>query len=291
MCGLRFCSSVQIRVESCTMNKQHQSDTPQDERLGRRVAAVEDSAMVEERRRLLVERVNDSGRVVASKEASRFGVSEDTIRRDLRFLASNGLVQRVRGGALPLAETPAPYQDRIIDTSGETALLARRTARYLSDSGGVIVLDGGTTNLLVAEALEPSASMTVVTSSPGIGAAATARGILTLMLGGVVDLTLGAAVDATATLALSGIHADKVVLGACAFHPDTGVSTTRADEVEFKRAVVAAAGEVIVVATDDKLMTAAPYAVAESDAIDLLIVATDRDCIEFVDRGVEVLHA
>jgi DeoR/GlpR family transcriptional regulator of sugar metabolism len=273
------------------MRKQHQSATQQGDRLERSVAVVEEPAMVEERRRLIVERVNVSGRVVASQEAIRFGVSEDTIRRDLRFLASSGFVQRVRGGALPVAEAPAPYQDRITDTSGETALLARRTARYLSDSGGVIVLDGGVTNLLVAEALESSASMTVVTSSPGIGAAATNRGILTLMLGGVVDPTLGAAVDATATLALSGIHADKVVLGACAVHPDAGVSTTRSDEVEFKRAVVAAGGEVIVVATDDKLMTAAPYAVADTNAIDLLIVETDRDCIKFVDRGVEVLHA
>ncbi len=273
------------------MSKQHQSVSQHGERLERRVAAVEDSVMVEERRRLLVERVIDSGRVVAGQEARRFGVSEDTIRRDLRYLSSNGLVQRVRGGALPVAETPAPYQDRIADTTDESALLAHRAARYLSDSGGVIVLDGGVTNLLVAEALDPSASMTVVTSSPGIGAAATNRGIPTLMLGGMVDPTLGAAVDATATIALSRIHADKVVLGACAIHPDAGVSTTRSDEVEFKRAVVSAGGEGIIVATDEKLMTAAPYAVADSSAIDLLIAPADRDCIEFVDRGVEVLRA
>ena len=255
------------------------------------LATVEDSAMVEERRRLLVERVNDSGRVVASQEASRFGVSDDTIRRDLRFLASIGLVQRVRGGALPVAEAPAPYRERIAEVSGESAVLALRAAKYLSDLGGVVVLDGGSTNLLVAEALEPSAAMTIVTSSPGIGAAATDRGIQTLMLGGVVDPTLGAAVDATATLALAGVHADRVLLGACAVHPDAGVSTTRADEVEFKRAVVKAGGEVIVVATGDKLMIAAPYAVADRDALDLLIVPPDRNMDAFMNMGVEVLHA
>jgi DeoR/GlpR family transcriptional regulator of sugar metabolism len=252
--------------------------------------AVEDSAMVEERRRLLVERVNDSGRVVASREASRFGVSDDTIRRDLRFLASVGLVQRVRGGALPVAEVPAPYRDRVADVSDESAALALGAAQYLSDLGGVVVLDGGSTNLLVAQALEPLVAMTIVTSSPGIGAATTDRGIQTLMLGGVVDPTLGAAVDATATLALAGVQADRVLLGACAVHPEAGVSTTRADEVEFKRAVVKAGGEVIVVATDNKLMTAAPYAVADSDDLDLLIVQPDRDMDAFMNMGVEVLH-
>lgn len=247
--------------------------------------------MVEERRRLLVERVNDSGRVVASQEASRFGVSDATIRRDLRFLASIGLVQRVRGGALPSADAPAPYRDRIAEVSGEAAVLALRAARYLSGLGGVVVLDGGSTNLLVAQALEPSAAMTVVTSSPGIGAATTEQGIETLMLGGLVDPTLGSAVDATATLTLTGVHADRVLLGACAVHPETGVTTTRPDEAEFKRAIVQAGGEVIVVATDDKLMSVAPFGVADINALDLLIVPPDRDMVAFTDMGVDVLDA
>ncbi|MGI9529533.1 MAG: DeoR/GlpR family DNA-binding transcription regulator [Acidimicrobiia bacterium] len=274
------------------MSEHSISPTDPDTPSRRKPAMVEDSAMVEERRRLLVEAVNDTGRVVASQEADRFGVSEDTIRRDLRFLASQGLVQRVRGGALPVAPAAAPYQQRVADVSTEVTQLALRTAEYLSQAGGVIVLDGGATNLLVAEALEPSPTMTmtVVTNSPGVGAAATNRGIPTLMLGGLIDPTLGAAVDATATQALAGIRADKVVLGACAVHPDSGVSTTRADEVEFKRGLVAAGGEVIVVATHDKLMTAAPYVVAGTDAIDVLIAPAASDGVEFADTGVEVLH-
>ena len=273
------------------MSQRNQPDSGEVGRREQPPTAIEDSAMVEERRQLLVETVADSGRVVASQEASRFGVSDDTIRRDLRFLASIGLVQRVRGGALPVAEAPAPYRERIAQVSGESAVLALRAAKYLSDLGGVVVLDGGSTNLLVAGALEPSAAMTIVTSSPGIGAVTTDRGIETLMLGGVVDPTLGAAVDATATLALAGVRADRVLLGACAVHPDAGVSTTRADEVEFKRAVVQAGGEVIVVAADDKLMTAAPYAVASSDDLDLLIVQPERDVAAFLNMGVEVLDA
>lgn len=273
------------------MSQRNQSNAGESAHRDQPLAAFEDSAMVEERRRLLVETVNDSGRVVSTQEASRFGVSDDTIRRDLRFLASIDLVQRVRGGALPLAQAPAPYRDRVAGVSDELTLLALRAAKYLSDLGGVVVLDGGSTNLLVAESLEPSAAMTVVTSSPGIGAVTTDRDIQTLMLGGVVDPTLGAAVDATATLALTGVQADRVLLGACAVHPEAGVSTTRPDEVEFKRAVVQAGGEVIIVATDEKLMTAAPYSVADIDALDLLIVLPDQDVVAFTDLGIGVLDA
>ena len=285
------CSIVQSRVISCNMGKHNAEPGEPTSRLARRLAVIEDGAMVEERRRLLVEQVDESGRLVATEEAGRFGVSEDTIRRDLRVLSSKGLVQRVRGGALPVVPPQVHYETRVAEASEEKGRLAERAAAHLCESGGVVVLDGGSTNLLVAESLSATASITVVTSSPSIGSAASQRGIRTVMLGGVVDQSLGSAVDATATLALAGIRADKVVLGACAVHPDTGVTTARADEVEFKRAVVGAGGEVIVVAADDKLMTAAPYVVAGADAIDVLVVSPDRDASEFADAGVEVLVA
>ena len=53
----------------------------------------------EERKSMILKRVNESGRVLANAVATEFGVSEDSIRRDLRELSEAGLVQRFHGGA------------------------------------------------------------------------------------------------------------------------------------------------------------------------------------------------
>ena len=59
-----------------------------------------------ERKRLILESAGRDGRVVATELSRRFNVSEDTIRRDLRELAADGLLHRVHGGALPLPKPP-----------------------------------------------------------------------------------------------------------------------------------------------------------------------------------------
>ena len=56
-----------------------------------------------QRRDLLLERLRRDGRVVAKDLAAELGVSEDSVRRDLREMAAAGLCQRVYGGALPVS--------------------------------------------------------------------------------------------------------------------------------------------------------------------------------------------
>ncbi len=257
---------------------------------------IDTGPMVEERRRLLLAELSASGRVVAADAAERFGVSEDTIRRDLRQLAADGLVQRVRGGALPFVSNTTSFAERATETAGAGAVapLAARAAEYLGASSGVIVLDSGVTNLRIAEALPSGAGLTVVTSSPAIGAAASNRGSRVVMLGGVVEPSVGAAVDAAATEALRSIQAAVSVLGACALHVEVGVTTLRPDEVEFKRAVVHAGAEVLVVAAAEKLATAAPFKVAPLEAVDVLVTedaVSDAHASDLESHGIEVLRA
>jgi DeoR/GlpR family transcriptional regulator of sugar metabolism len=245
--------------------------------------------MVEERRQELIRQVRDEGRVLAVDAAKRFGVSEDSIRRDLRALASAGLVQRVRGGALAAASN-APFRERTRIRPTAVRPLAGAVARRVEEIGGIVVLDSGSTNVRVAEALT-SSDLTVVTSSPAIGTAASANGVRLIMLGGVVGADIGASVDATAVDALRLIRADVAVLGACAVDPKIGVSSGRADEVTFKRAVVCAGAELIVAATTDKLGTAAAFAVAGVGEITSLFTEPDADAdvlAEFRHAGVEV---
>ena len=245
--------------------------------------------MVDERRSELVRQVREEGRVLAADAASRFGVSEDSIRRDLRALAARGLVQRVRGGALA-ARPDASFPARAAAATS-AGPVARAVARRIDEIGGIAVLDSGSTNVCVAEMLT-SLGVTVVTSSPAVGAAASANGLSVIMLGGVVVAEIGASVDATAVDSLRSIRADVAVLGACAVDARTGVSSGRGDEVAYKRAVVESGAELIVAAAADKLGTAAAFHVADTDEITSLFTDTgdDPSTVEAIrEAGVEVV--
>ncbi len=69
-------------------------------------------ALKEERHQYILELLGSEGRVLAADLSSRYRVSEDTIRRDLRELASSGKIQRVHGGALPRRAEAVPFVSR-----------------------------------------------------------------------------------------------------------------------------------------------------------------------------------
>src|SRR3954470_19005937 len=105
-----------------------------------------------ERRNAFLPRLKRDGKVVASELVDALGVSEDTVRRDLRELAAGGLVQRVHGGALPPAPATGTFAQRMRVSAEAKAGLAE-AALPLLDGATVILLDGGTTSLELARRL------------------------------------------------------------------------------------------------------------------------------------------
>src|SRR5947199_1567191 len=115
-----------------------------------------------ERRDLLLGRLRADGKLVAKDVAAELGVSEDSVRRDLRELAAAGLCQRVYGGALPVSPAIADYATRTaVNVSSKERVAARAAA--LVRPGCTVIIDGGTTALAVAKSLPPDLDATVVT--------------------------------------------------------------------------------------------------------------------------------
>src|SRR5436190_14593531 len=123
-----------------------------------------------ERRQEILTRLQRDGKVVASQLVVELGVSEDTVRRDLRELAAGGLVQRVHGGALPPTTATPSFAQRLRVSREAKAHLAE-AALPLLETAEVIVLDGGTTSLELARRLPPHRDCTVLTNSPPVAAA------------------------------------------------------------------------------------------------------------------------
>ena len=151
-------------------------------------------ALPEERQREILRRLNSHGRVVAAALAIAFAVSEDSIRRDLRELAARGLCRRVYGGALLVGPDLPPVSLRR-GQQVETKLLLARKAVSLVRSGQTLLIDAGSTNSAIADALAERMDLTIVTTAPDIAQRLMDRqGFEILMIGGCIDKRAGSAV-------------------------------------------------------------------------------------------------
>jgi DeoR/GlpR family transcriptional regulator of sugar metabolism len=215
-----------------------------------------------ERRRAILEALDRDGKVLAAGLVRELGVSEDTVRRDLRELAAQGLVQRVHGGALPPAPQPGSFERRRETSSAAKAALAAAAVGLLHDAQ-VVILDGSTTNLELARRLPADRPRTVLTNSPPIAAALAAHPLAdVVVIGGRLDKRAQVTTGAVTVDFIRSVRADACVLGVCALHPEAGLSTDDLEEAHVKRAMVEAAADVIALATADKLRAGSPYVVA-----------------------------
>jgi DeoR/GlpR family transcriptional regulator of sugar metabolism len=247
-----------------------------------------------ERRAAMLAVLERDGKLVASRLVEELGVSEDTVRRDLRDLAARGLVQRVHGGALPPAPQPGSFAVRRETCTAEKAAIARAVVDVVADAR-VLLIDGSTTNLEVARLLPPGRAGTVLTNSPPIAAAlADHPSLEVVVIGGRMDKRAQVTVGASAVDAIRGVRADACLLGVCALHPEVGLTTDDLAEAEVKRAMVRSSGEVVAPATSDKLRAASAYLVAPVSEVTHVVAepgAADDLLDPYRALGLSVLRA
>ncbi len=212
-----------------------------------------------ERRRSIMQILQRDGQVLASELSRNLQVSEDTIRRDLRELATAGVLQRVHGGALLRSPTPASFTMRQKQTAEAKVAIAKAAVQLIRQDQ-VIILDGGTTSLQVAQHLPPDLRATVITHSPPIATALAGYAeIEVIVIGGKLYKHELVTVGAATVEAFHSIRADLCFLGVCSLHPEAGISTVDLEEAYVKRAMIAGAAQVVALTSADKLGIAAPY--------------------------------
>lgn len=218
----------------------------------------------------------DLGAAVSAPELAReFGVSDDAIRRDLRALAREGRCRRVYGGALPLSPAGGPMAARAAAHPGRKAALAA-TAAGLLRPGQTLFLDTGSTVLALARRLPALPGLRVVTNSMAAAARLAERPDLALfVLGGPVSAEVGGCVGARALAELDRYRIDLCVLGACAVSAEEGLAGFDDGDVALKRALVETSRETLLMATNEKLETGAPFRIAPVDRLTHLVLEHD----------------
>lgn len=246
------------------------------------------------RKQQILDLLKQNGQVIAKEVSRAMGLSEDTIRRDLREMAQDGLLQRVHGGALPASPAVADFAGReLLRHDGKVAIGAAAAA--MVQPGQVILLDGGTTAREVARHLPLRLKATIVTHSPTIALELIHHPELEVILvGGRLFKHSVVSVGAVAIETISHIHADTFFMGVTGVHPKTGLTTGDYEEAAVKRAMSHAAGDTIVLASAEKLNAASPYRVVGLEEISGIITersADDAFTKPYEDAGITVTRA
>ncbi len=234
-----------------------------------------------ERNRQLRRRLVEQGSLEVATEAKRFGVSEETIRRDIKRLAADGLADPVFGGAVL---KPAPGSDsRHVPPVGERGLVQEEAkdaigaaAARLVEPGQAVILDAGTTTLAVARHLAVHSNLTVITNSiPVARLCADNPTAVTYVVGGKLVPGSLSMIGPGAERDLAQISADWAFIGAAAVDVAGGFTSADPYEAQVKRAMIRAARQVILLADSSKWGRTGFYKVAPFTAVHTIVSDTN----------------
>lgn len=231
------------------------------------------AVLTSHRKQHILELLRRTGQVIAKDLSQELGLSEDTIRRDLRELAAEGLLQRVHGGALPASPAVGDFAARLHVATDEKRMIGRAAAEMVRPNQ-VVILDGGTTAVQIAQHLPAELRATVVTHSPTIALELIGhRDIDVILIGGKLFKHSVVSVGAPAIESIGRIHADTYFMGVTGIHPKFGLTTGDFEEAHVKRALSASAAETIVLGSSEKLNAVSPYVIAPLSEITGMIVS------------------
>ncbi len=232
-----------------------------------------------ERHSVILTTARAAGRVEVQALAGDLDVTPETVRRDLTALERMGLLRRVHGGAVPverLDHEPALAQRQQV-LAAEKDRIARAALDELP-AGGSVLIDAGSTTVRLAELLPADRELTVVTHALPVATALAALPRVTLhLVGGTVRPRTLAAVGAWAERALADVRVDVAFLGTNGVSVEHGLSTPDLAEATVKRALVAAARRVVVLADRTKVGRTGLAVVAPLAAVDALVTDSGVD--------------
>lgn len=245
-----------------------------------------------DRQAYILKKVETEGRVVVQELTQELNVTEDTIRKDLQSLSKLGLLKRIHGGAHSLISDMKDFNSRVEFNSQTKADLAKRACTFIENSK-VIFIDGGSTNLKVAENIPEHFDGRIITNSPSIALSLCrlSKASITL-LGGDLDKKNQVLFGAATLRAIQQIHLDLTFLGVSTLDSKAGITGPSYEESIIKNQLFEQSSMVIAIATKEKLEKISTFFVAKVSALDYLITegTVDNKIVDTYNKlGVNVV--
>ena len=232
---------------------------------------AQEKMLVEERRRYILDLLEQSKRVTVRQLSDLFGVSTVTIRGDLEVLEQMGALVRSHGGAVkphsPAPDLPINLKEAL--RQNEKARIGSVAASMIR-SGETIIFDSGTTTAAVARCVAGLRleSLTVITNALNIALElASVPNLRIIMLGGILRGAALSMVGPHAEHALMNLNADRMFLGVDGIDPEVGLSTPDLLEAQLSGLMIRISREVVAVADSTKFMNRSLSVIAKLDAI------------------------
>lgn len=227
----------------------------------------------------ILDMARSEGRVVVERLAERFGVTLQTIRRDLTDLADAGLLERVYGGAvIRKGVANIGYEERRRLNDQAKAAIAHACARAIPDNSSLF-LNIGTTTEAVARELLHHANLTVVTNNMNVANILVANESCEVMVaGGVLRRSDGGLVGDLTAQFIEQFKVDFAIIGASALDLDGDLLDFDLQEVRVSQALTRRARRTFLVCDASKFQRSAPVRIVSLRDIDTLF--TDRPLAE-----------
>lgn len=252
--------------------------------------------LVAERRAAIIKKLEAHGSVRVSDLSAQFGVTEETIRRDLEELERQKVLKRTYGGAVKATGTgiELPYAKRREKNAAEKAKIAKAAVALIED-GDTVSLDASTTVLRLCQEMHRLSRLTVLTNSIQVLLELAGRpGFNVIGTGGTLRETALSFVGPLAERAVAEYHVDKAFISCKGISLEGGVTDSNELEVELKKVMVRSAERVIVLADHTKFGYIGFARIATLDAVDTVVTDDGIDPKEVEplrEAGIRVIIA
>jgi DeoR family transcriptional regulator of aga operon len=261
-------------------------------------AAKDTRLLAEQRRRKILDLIEQKGQITVRDLVDRFSISAVTARADLDALSSEGTVVRSHGGAVRRLEASQDYPLRLKQGlhHAEKVRIGRAAAELVRE-GETVILDSGTTTAEIARHLKARRlqSVTVITHALNIASELIdATDVSVIMIGGLLRPVSCSFVGPQAEAMLKQFHADRLFLAVDGFDLEVGPSTPDVLEAQLNNLMMGVAREVNVVADYSKIGRKSVCRIGPLSDVHRLIT-DNRVPTEFTaalrNEGVEVITA
>ena len=231
----------------------------------------------EERRKKLQEALVSDGNGKGGELAASFGVSTETIRKDLIYLEQQGLIKKRHGKALVLGSLmERPYSQKADENKAAKKLIAQAAVKLIPPRA-TIILDSGSTTYEIARLLSIQEDLVIFTNSVAIMQLLSMSKNQAFIVGGEIRKSSMALVGAWALNAIQSIRADIAFLGTDGFAGRPGPCSASYDEVEIKKAMIQSAASRILVCDSSKFARTDMFVYCNWEDIDTVITDSCAD--------------
>ncbi|MDR2504518.1 MAG: DeoR/GlpR family DNA-binding transcription regulator [Oscillospiraceae bacterium] len=247
-----------------------------------------------ERRELIKTKLSSDGNVVVAELAREFGVTEETIRRDLDKLEQEGHARKTYGGAVrsDSAQFDLPYRIRSQTNVESKRQMATLAAKLVPD-GATIAVDSSSSAAFVVRALQQKLSLSIITNSIGmLTELAGKTGWNILSTGGSLKGNGLALVGRQAERMVEGYHVEIAILSCRGLDASMGFMDSNEPDAEIKRAFIRQADKTIFLVDSSKFDRRSFVTIAETERASVIVTnakPSDEWFQKLLDCGVEVI--